>query len=80
MRAIGMAERALIIHKTRLLDQSLKPFGKVLATYGVNSDQICQSRLEIDQARLLVLQAAAEIDKQGAKLAKKYIASIVISY
>jgi acyl-CoA dehydrogenase len=74
MRAIGMAERALEYHLLRLTDPSRKTFGKLLAQHGINQDLVCQSRLEIDQARLLVLNAAAQIDKVGAKGAMNQIA------
>ena len=80
MRAIGVAERALEQHILRLVDPSRKTFGKLLAQHGTASDSVAQSRLEINQARLLVLDAAAAIDKSGAKKAMKQIgmAKIVV--
>jgi acyl-CoA dehydrogenase len=74
MRAIGMAERALEYHILRLTDPSRKAFGKLLAQHGTAQDAVCQSRLEIDQARLLVLTAAAQIDRLGPKAAMNQIA------
>ena len=74
MRSIGVAERALEYHIKRLNDPSRKTFGKLLAQHGVAADNVCQSRLEIDAARLMVLNAAAAIDKHGAKAAQKQIA------
>ena len=53
-------------------------FGKPLAAQGVVRDQIAQSRMEIDQARLLVLKAADMIDKVGAKGARGEIAAIKV--
>jgi acyl-CoA dehydrogenase len=74
MRAIGAAERALELHILRLQDPNRRAFGKLLGEHGLAQDSVCQSRLEIDQARYLVLAAAAEIDKYGAKLAMNKIA------
>ncbi|KAJ3330502.1 hypothetical protein HDU91_003562 [Kappamyces sp. JEL0680] len=69
-----MAERALEYHILRLTDPSRRAFGKLLGEHGTAADTVCQSRLEIDQARLLVLTAAAAIDKLGAKDAMNQIA------
>ncbi|KAJ3198689.1 hypothetical protein HDU82_001114, partial [Entophlyctis luteolus] len=78
MRTIGMAERALEHHIIRITDPSRKTFGKLVAQH--NPTSIVDSRLEIDQARLLVLKAADSIDKHGAKAALKEIgmAKIVV--
>ena len=78
MRSIGMAERALECHILRLNDPSRQTFGKLLGQHGTAADTVCQSRLEIDQARLLVLSAAANIDKVGAKGAMNDIAKAKI--
>lgn len=69
MRSIGVAERALEFHILRLIDPSRRAFGKLLGEHGVASDTVCQSRLEISSARMVVLNAAAAIDKLGAKAA-----------
>jgi acyl-CoA dehydrogenase len=74
MRAIGMAERALGLMVERALSRSA--FGSELARQGVIQEWIAKSRIEIDQARLLVLKAAWMIDKGGAKSARKEIAAI----
>ena len=78
MRSIGIAERALELHILRLLDPSRKAFGKeMLGMHDLASHAVCQSRLEIDQARLLVLDAAAAIDKG---ILKNVLSSITIPY
>src|SRR4051812_31006078 len=56
MRLIGMAERALELMCRRALSRT--PFGKPLAEQGVVQDWIAESRVRIEQARLLVLKAA----------------------
>lgn len=63
MRAIGMAERAL----QRLCERALGrvAFGKPLANLGGNRDIIANSRMAIDQARLLTLKAAWALDTHG---------------
>jgi acyl-CoA dehydrogenase len=76
MRSIGMAERALELMCQRA--QARAPFGKPLAQQGVIAEWIAESRIAIDQARLLVLQAAWMIDRVGAKGARKQIAAIKV--
>jgi acyl-CoA dehydrogenase len=76
MRAIGMAERALQLMIKRSLTRNA--FGKELARQGVVQDWIAQARINIDQARLLVLKTAWLIDNQGAKAARKEIAAIKV--
>jgi acyl-CoA dehydrogenase len=56
MRTIGLAERALEMMCRRALER--RPFGKPLADQGVMIERIANSRILIDQARLLVLHAA----------------------
>ncbi|MDH3233376.1 MAG: acyl-CoA dehydrogenase family protein, partial [Alphaproteobacteria bacterium] len=63
MRTIGVAERAVEAMCARA--KSRVAFGKTLAEQGVVMDQIAQSRMEIEQARLLVLRAADMMDKVG---------------
>ncbi|MFM8752988.1 MAG: acyl-CoA dehydrogenase family protein [Actinomycetota bacterium] len=77
MRAIGMAERALQLMIKRSLTRT--PFGKELARQGVIQEWIAQARIDIEQARLLVLKAAWIIDNQGAKAARKEIAAIKVA-
>jgi acyl-CoA dehydrogenase len=77
MRAIGMAERALSLMIKRTT--SRETFGKVLAQQGVIQDWIAQARIDIEQARLLVLKTAWLIDTVGAKSARKEIAAIKVA-
>ena len=77
MRAIGMAERALDLMTVRSINRVA--FGKPLAQQGVVQQQIAESRLEIEQARLLTLKAAWMIDRVGAKGARVEIAAIKVA-
>lgn len=77
MRAIGTAERALSLMVDRSINRSA--FGKELSQQGVIREWIANSRIEIDQARLLVLKAAWLIDTAGAKNARKEIAAIKVA-
>ena len=74
MRSIGAAELALEMMVERSLER--KSFGKYLHEHGAVSDWIAKSRIEIEQARLLVLKAAWMIDNVGAKAARKEISMI----
>lgn len=74
MRAIGAAERALEWMIARLNDSTRKTFGKQLNEHGVLLERLAVSRIEIDAARLIVLNAAMMIDERGAKGALKEIA------
>lgn len=76
MRAIGAAERALELLCTRAGDRVA--FGSTLSEKGVIKEIIAQSRIEIEQARLLTLHAAHKMDQEGAKAARKEIAMIKI--
>jgi acyl-CoA dehydrogenase len=76
MRLIGLAERALNLAVQRARARIV--FGKPIAAHGMAQAAIAKSRCEIDQARLLTLNAAAKIDQGGAKFARKEIAMIKI--
>ena len=77
MRAIGMAERALSLMIKRTMVR--EAFGSPLVKQGVIQDWIATARIEIEQARLLVLKAAWMIDTVGAKGARKEIAAIKVA-
>jgi acyl-CoA dehydrogenase len=76
MRTIGLAERALETLCQRALTRTA--FGKPLADQGVTRHWIAESRMEIDQARLLTLHAAKMIDEVGTKAARAEIAMIKV--
>ncbi len=64
MRTIGQCELALALACERTLER--RPFGRYLSDYANVQDWIAQSRIEIDQARLLVLRAAWKLDRNDA--------------
>jgi acyl-CoA dehydrogenase len=76
MRSLGIAERALKLMCERAV--SRVAFGKKLAEQGVVQEQIAESRMEIEQARLLTLKAAWMIDNVGARGARTEIAAIKV--
>jgi acyl-CoA dehydrogenase len=76
MRLIGMAERALDAMVRRANERVA--FGKPLSEQGVVQQQIAESRIEIDQARLYVNKAADLIDKVGSRGAASEIAAIKV--
>jgi len=76
MRLIGMAERALSDMCARASERIA--FGRPLAMQGVVREAIADSRIEIDQARLLTLKAADMMDKVGNKGARSEIAMIKV--
>ena len=77
MRLIGLAERAL----ERMCRRSLSrvAFGKPVAQQGVTVERIAESRIMIEQARLLTLNAAHRMDTVGNKLARTEIAMIKVA-
>jgi acyl-CoA dehydrogenase len=76
MRLIGQAERAL--EKMCRRASQRVAFGRPVADQGVTRERIAQSRIMIDGARLMVLNAAWKMDTVGNKVAKKEIAMIKV--
>ena len=76
MRLIGLAERALELMCKRTLQRVA--FGRPIADQGVTRERIAEARILIDQARLLVLNAADMMDRLGNKRALKEIAMIKV--
>ena len=76
MRSIGMAEVCLDLMVAR--SQERKTFGKYLYQHGAIGEWIARSRIEIEQARLLVLKTASMIDQVGARGARKEISMIKV--
>ena len=76
MRAIGAAERALELMIARSLER--RTFGQALHEHGTIREWIALSRIEIEQARLLVFKTAWLIDKYGAKAARREVSLIKV--
>lgn len=76
MRLIGLAERALELMCRRV--RTRNAFGKTLAEQGTVRNWIANARIELEQARLLVLKAAWKMDLAGNKAARNEIAMIKV--
>ncbi len=77
MRLIGKAERALDLMCKRVKERVA--FGKPIAEQTVTLERIAESRIDIEQARLLTLKAAYMMDTVGNKVARKEIAMIKVA-
>ncbi|MDB5970533.1 MAG: acyl-CoA dehydrogenase [Hydrocarboniphaga sp.] len=77
MRLIGLAERALEYLCKRALARTA--FGKPIAAQTVTLERIAEARIQIDQCRLLTLNAAYMMDTVGNKIAAKQIAMIKVA-
>jgi acyl-CoA dehydrogenase len=77
MRALGAAERALAMMVARAQDRVA--FGAPLISQGVVQQQIAESRIAIDQARLLCQHAARTIDERGNKAAATLVSQAKVS-
>jgi acyl-CoA dehydrogenase len=72
------AEKGLEYFLARLNDPARTPFGKQISEHGIMQERVARSRIEIDSARLAVLNAAIKIDESGAKDAMKEIAEVKV--
>jgi acyl-CoA dehydrogenase len=77
MRAVGLAERTLEAMCRRV--RSRVAFGKPIAEQTVTLERIAEARIMIDEARLLVLNAADKMDRLGNKEARAEIAMIKVA-
>ena len=77
MRLIGLSERSLETMCKRTLSRTA--FGKKISEQGVTLERIAESRIMIDQARLLTLNAAKKMDLAGNKAARAEIAMIKVA-
>ena len=78
MRALGAGEVALELMCKRGMDPNKVAFGKNLAQLGANFDYIAESRIELNAARFLTLDAAVKMDTVGNKIAASEIAQIKV--
>lgn len=77
MRLIGLAERSLELALARAT--SREAFGKPLAKLGGNGERIAQARIDINQARLLVLHTAWLLDTKGLAGARSEVSQIKVA-
>jgi acyl-CoA dehydrogenase len=77
MRSLGMAERAVELMCVRAASRST--FGQPIASHGVVQEWIAESRLALEQARLLVMKTAWLIDTVGVRGARTEIAAIKVA-
>jgi acyl-CoA dehydrogenase len=77
MRAVGMCERALELMTDRALTRTA--FGQRLADMGVVRHEIAESRIEIEQLRLLTLHTAWIVDRIGGRAARSQLAQLKVA-
>ena len=77
MRCIGAAERALELLVTRAMTRTA--FGKPIVELGGNRERIADLRIAIDQARLLTMYAAWQLDRLGAQGSMAAISAIKVA-
>jgi acyl-CoA dehydrogenase len=77
MRLVGLAELALELACRRGLERTA--FGKPLANLGGNRERLADARIAIDQARLLVLDAAWKLDQGGPSTALSEVSAIKVA-
>lgn len=77
MRAIGVAQRCYDLMLQRTVER--KTFGKFLWQHGSVQRDIADSFADLNQARLLTLQCAHEMDLHGPRASRKYISSIKVA-
>jgi acyl-CoA dehydrogenase len=77
MRAVGMCERALELMTDRALARTA--FGQRLADMGVVRHHIAESRIEIEQLRLLTLHTAWKVDQVGGRAARSQLAQLKVA-
>jgi acyl-CoA dehydrogenase len=77
MRLVGLAELALELACRRGLERTA--FGKPLANLGGNRERLADARIAIDQARLLVLDAAWKLDRGGPSTALSEVSAIKVA-
>jgi acyl-CoA dehydrogenase len=76
MTCVGMAQRMLELACAR--SEQREPFGRKISEFSSVRQDIARMRCEIEQVRLLVLKAASEMDRAGAKGARDYISMVKI--
>lgn len=79
MRAVGVAERALAVMVSRASESTRSVFGRLIVEHATTQVDLAESRIDIDTARCLVLNAARMIDRVGAARARKEIAAIKVA-
>ncbi|MED6117353.1 putative acyl-CoA dehydrogenase ibr3 [Stylosanthes scabra] len=72
MRLIGAAERGMLLMAQRALNR--RTFGKLIAQHGSFLSDLAKCRIELEKTRLLVLEAADQLDKHGNKKARGILA------